>query len=126
MVPRLSHLSLAACFAMPAFAEEMATGDELYAAIVGNTILGVLQDKTYASYYGMDGRVLTDFDSTDDSRTADIVGTWKIEGDRFCTSYSADDPICMEVRLDGDKITFFMYGMEQSTSTILRDNPHGL
>lgn len=112
--------------ALPAPAEIMSTGDALSGAISGNTISGASAGKTYASYYAEDGRVLTDLDTKDGRLAADIVGTWSIVDHSFCTNYGTGDPVCMEARLQGHEVTFFMYGMEQNTSQILPGNPFGL
>jgi hypothetical protein len=103
-------------FASPAFADGLATGDEIKAALSGNTVMGsMVASGAYNEYYAEDGII----------RAVDYEGAWTVEGNTMCFSYGGGDPICWNVRLQGDQVTWVSGETEEGTGTILPGNPNG-
>jgi hypothetical protein len=106
--------AIAVLLATPALAGEMATADQIRAAIVGNTVQGDMSDGTaYTEFYGADGTI----------KGKDYSGTWTFDADRMCFAYGAD-PICFDVAIAGDKVTWMSGGAPAGTGTILPGNPN--
>ena len=111
------RLTLAALLAVstPAFAESMATGAEISAAISGNTVQGSMSDSgAYTEFYAADGSI----------KGKDYSGEWTVEGDTMCFCYG-DAPDCWNVRLKGDAVTWVQDGEDGGTGTIIAGNPDG-
>ncbi|TAG30472.1 MAG: hypothetical protein EAZ40_01455 [Rhodobacterales bacterium] len=106
-----------AALACPAFAETLATGPEIAAAISGNTIDGTATGQgPYVEYYGKDGTI----------RGYDYSGRWSIQGDLLCVSEVTK--LCMAVRINGDLLTWVNDGEggeDGATMQILPGNPYG-
>ena len=101
--------------ALPAAAQDAATGDAIRAAISGNTVQGAMSDATaYTEFY--EARVLI--------KGKDYTGTWTIDGDRMCFSYGTDAATCFGVRIAADQVTWLKDGAETGTGTILAGNPN--
>jgi hypothetical protein len=103
-------------FVSPAFAEGVATGEEIRAALSGNTVMGSMAASgAYSEFYAANGTI----------RAVDYAGEWSINGDQMCFSYGGGDPICWNVRLSGDQVTWVSGETEEGTGTILPGNPNG-
>jgi len=97
-----------------AFGADIATGDQIRAAISGNTVQGSMVDAgAYTEFYAADGTI----------RGKDYTGTWMIEGDAMCFAYG-EAPACWAVRLSGDQVTWVKDGKDDGTGTILAGNPN--
>jgi len=100
--------------AMPAFAQSLATGEEIAAAIAGNTVQGSMLDSgAYTEFYQADGVI----------KGADYTGKWSIEGDQMCFDYG-DGADCWSVRLDGTSVTWVKDGADNGTGTVVTGNPN--
>ena len=111
------RLTLAAllAFSAPAFAETMATGAEISAAISGKTVQGSMAEAgVYTEFYAADGTI----------KGKDYTGKWTVEGDTMCFSYD-DAPDCWNMRLKGDAVTWVQDGKDGGTGTIVAGNPNG-
>jgi hypothetical protein len=100
--------------ALPAFADALATGDEITAAIAGNTVQGdMMSSGAYTEFYQADGVI----------RGKDYTGQWTVEGDQMCFDYG-DGPDCWSVRISGQEVTWVKDGADDGTGTILTGNPN--
>jgi hypothetical protein len=99
----------------PAFAA--ATGQEIRAAIAGNTIQGNMDASgPYAEFYDASGAI----------KGKDYVGQWNVEGDLMCFVYPNTPKQCWNVDINGDQVRWIKNGASQGTGTIIRGNPSGL
>ena len=112
------HALLAALLfaALPAAAQDAATGDTIRAAVTGNTVQGAMSDATaYTEFYEAGGV----------SKGKDYTGAWTIDGDTMCFAYGTDPATCFGVRIVADQVTWLSEGAESGTGTILPGNPNG-
>ncbi len=109
---------LAACAALvtsPAFAEGLASGDEIKAAIAGNTVQGSMVDAgAYTEFYGTDGTIQGD----------GYTGAWSIADNQMCFDYG-EGTNCWSVRIAGENVTWVKDGKDDGTGTIVAGNPNG-
>lgn len=92
-----------------------ATGDQIKAAIAGNTVQGsMLTSGAYTEFYGADGVI----------KGKDYTGKWRINGDAMCFTYGQDPEGCYTVRIDGDQVTWVKDGKDDGTGTIVKGNPN--
>ena len=99
----------------PAFAA--ATGNEIRAAISGNTVQGNMDASgPYVEFYGADGAI----------KGTDYVGQWSVEGDLMCFVYPNTPKQCWNVNINGDQVRWIKNGASQGTGTIIHGNPNGL
>jgi hypothetical protein len=98
-----------------AFAGSMATGDQISAAISGNTVQGsMVASGVYTEFYGADGVI----------KGKDYAGKWRVNADTMCFQYGEDPEACWQVKLDGDQVTWVKDGKDDGTGTILKGNPN--
>ena len=98
-----------------AFAAGTATGDQINAAISGNTVQGsMIASGVYTEFYGADGVI----------KGKDYTGKWRIAGDTMCFQYGQDPEACWQVRLVGDQVTWVKDGKDDGTGTIVKGNPN--
>jgi hypothetical protein len=108
-------LSLLAAPAM-AMSQDLATGDQITAALTGNTVIGSMAASgAYTEFYAEDGKI----------RAADYEGAWTVQGDTMCFTYGDAAPTCWGVRLNGDQVTWVSDAADEGTGTILPGNPNG-
>ena len=106
---------LALCLATPALADTHATGDQITAAIAGNTVQGSMTTSgAYTEFYAADGAI----------RGKDYAGSWTVEGDKMCFAYGADPATCFGVRIAGDQVIWVGATGDEGTGTILPGNPN--
>ncbi len=68
-----------------AWAADPATGDQITAAISGNTVQGsMVASGPYAEFYGEDGII----------KGKDYTGKWRVEADTMCFQYGTDPESC--------------------------------
>lgn len=92
-----------------------ATGDQITAAISGNTVQGsMIASGAYTEFYGADGVI----------KGKDYAGKWRVSGDTMCFQYGQDPESCWTVRLDGDQVTWVKDGKDDGTGTIVKGNPN--
>jgi len=97
----------------PAFA---ATGDEIRAAISGNTVQGNMDSSgPYAEFYDASGTI----------KGKDYTGKWTVEGDAMCFEYDGTPKDCWNVELSGDQVRWLKDGASQGTGTIVKGNANG-
>ncbi len=97
-----------------ALSAELATGDQIRAAIAGNTVQGsMVASGVYTEFYAADGTI----------RGKDYTGTWTIDGDSMCFAYG-EAPACWAVRIAGDQVTWVKDGKDDGTGTIVAGNPN--
>lgn len=102
--------------ASSAAAQDLATADQIRAAIVGNTVMGSMAASgAYTEFYAGDGTI----------RAVDYAGRWAIDGNAMCFTYGDDPATCWGVRLAGDQVTWVVNGADEGTGTILSGNPNG-
>ncbi|MGL4320915.1 MAG: hypothetical protein ACRCS3_08635 [Paracoccaceae bacterium] len=100
----------------PAMAQDLATGDQIKAALTGNTVIGsMVASGAYTEFYAADGKI----------RAADYEGVWSVRENAMCFSYGGADPTCWNVRLQGDQVTWVSGDADEGTGTILPGNPNG-
>lgn len=99
-------------------ASATASGEEIAAALAGNTVKGSMTESgAYEEFYAPDGLV----------KGEDFSGTWRIDGDSMCIKYDNDDDnseTCWQVKLDGGEVTWLNDGEEQGTGVIVEGNPN--
>lgn len=106
---------LAIVFAVPAMAQDLATGDAIKAAIAGNTVQGSMTASgAYTEFYAADGAI----------KGKDYTGTWTVEADKMCFAYGTDPATCYGVKLAGDQVTWVGASGDEGTGTILPGNPN--
>lgn len=100
--------------ATPAFADTHATGDQIRAAVSGNTVQGSMSATgAYTEFYAADGTI----------KGQGYAGTWTIEGDTMCFAYG-EAPECWQAAIAGDQITWIKDGATGGTGTIVAGNPN--
>ena len=98
-----------------ALAGATATGDQINAAISGNTVQGsMIASGAYTEFYGADGVI----------KGKDYTGKWCVNGDTMCFQYGQDPEACWQVKLDGDQVTWMKEGKEDGTGIIVKRNPN--
>ena len=98
-----------------AWAADTATGDQIKAAVSGNTVQGsMIASGAYAEFYGADGAI----------KGKDYSGKWRIDGDKMCFDYGTDPEACWNVKIEGDHVTWLNDGKEDGTGTIVKGNPN--
>ena len=113
----MKHLICAAALALaaaPALAADLASGDQITAAISGNTVQGSMIDAgAYTEFYDADGSI----------KGEGYGGKWTVEGDEMCFDYG-EGASCWGVRIDGDMVTWVKDGKDDGTGTIVAGNPN--
>jgi len=117
-VLRLTVTSLAfgllTLIATPALAD-MATGDQIKAAITGNTVQGSMDSSgAYTEFYAEDGTAFG----------KDYKAAWSVEGDTMCWVYDGSPKDCWGVEVAGDQVKWVKDGKAQGTGTIVKGNPN--
>jgi hypothetical protein len=103
----------AVLMAAPAFAQDLATGDAIKAAVSGNTIQGSMTSSgPYAEFYAEDGTVKGD----------GYTAVWAIVGDTMCWTYEGAEQDCWGVKINADQVTWIKDGAEGGTGTIVAGN----
>lgn len=106
--------ALAAFAALPASAQTLASGDQIKAAIAGNTVQGnMLAAGAYTEFYQADGVI----------KGADYTGKWSVKDDQMCFDYG-EGASCWSVQLKADAVTWIKDGVEDGTGTIVAGNPN--
>jgi hypothetical protein len=106
----------ASLLSSPAFAQDLASGDQIRAALSGNTVVGSMAASgAYTEFYAVDGTI----------RSADYAGRWTIEGDMMCFAYGEDPATCWGVRLSGDQVSWLVNGAVEGSGAIVAGNPNG-
>jgi len=99
---------------MPAFAQTLATADQITAAIGGNTVQGsMVAAGAYTEFYQADGVI----------KGADYTGAWTVKDDQMCFDYG-EGADCWSVRIEGDAVTWVKDGADGGTGTIVAGNPN--
>jgi len=113
----MKNIYFAAFMVMTPFAgvaETFVTGDQITAAIVGNTVQGsMVESGAYAEFYQADGVI----------KGADYTGKWSTKDNQMCFDYG-DGVDCLSVRIAGDAVTWVSDGADDGTGTILQGNPN--
>lgn len=98
-----------------ALAGALATGEQISAAISGNTVQGsMIASGAYTEFYGADGVI----------KGKDYSGKWRVNGDTMCFQYGQDPEACWQVRLEGNQVTWVKDGKDDGTGTIVTGNPN--
>lgn len=99
-----------------AVAQQMAKGDQIKAAVSGNTIQGVMTDTgAYTEFYDADGTI----------RGKEYTGTWSTEGDSMCFAYEGSEKSCWQAAITGDQVQWLRDGKPAGGGTILTGNVNG-
>jgi len=106
--------SLLVLTSMPAFAQTLATGEQITAAIGGNTVQGSMLDAgAYTEFYQADGVI----------KGADYTGKWTIKDNQMCFDYG-EGADCWSVRIEGEAVTWVKDSKDGGTGTIVAGNPN--
>lgn len=106
---------LAMLTAGEAAAADLATKEQVHAALSGNTVMGSMNDgSTYAEYYAADGTVHAD----------GYTGYWAVLGDRACFTYDNVAVECWHLKLEGNFVSWVQGGRLDGTGSLLRGNPN--
>jgi hypothetical protein len=101
--------------ATPAFAQDLASGDAIKAAISDNTVQGsMLSSGAYTEFYAADGTI----------KGKDYTAKWTVEGDAMCFTYEGAAPDCWQVKIAGEAVTWVKDGVDGGTGTIVAGNPN--
>jgi hypothetical protein len=78
------------------------SGDQIRETLIGNTLSGVEDGKSYSEHLNPDGTI------SGRSASGSYSGRWRISGNRICFLYAegSTKSDCTEVSLDGDRITW--------------------
>jgi uncharacterized Zn ribbon protein len=94
---------------------DMAKGDQILAAISGNTVQGSMDASgAYTEFYAADGTVFG----------KDYKAKWSVEGDTMCWVYDGSPKDCWGAELSGDQVKWVKDGKAQGTGTVLKGNPN--
>jgi hypothetical protein len=97
-----------------AVAETSATGEQITAAIGGNTVQGsMVEAGAYTEFYQTDGII----------KGADYTGKWSVKDDKMCFDYG-EGASCWAVRIESDAVTWLKDGVDDGTGTIVAGNPN--
>ena len=117
---RISRTGAAGLFAValaatPALAADPITGDQIEDMLIGNTVVGEMNDgHDYAEFYAPGGVVIAE----------DYHAQWSIEGDEMCFDYSRADKSCFGVAVDMGKVQWLDDGEVVGEGHVLPGNPH--
>jgi hypothetical protein len=96
-------------------ADATASGEEIAAALAGNTVKGSMKESgAYQEFYSPDGEI----------KGEDFSGKWRIDGDSMCITYDGDPETCWQLKLDGGDVTWLTDGEEEGTGVIVEGNPN--
>jgi len=106
------------------FGAVLTTEDEIRQAIVGNTVSGIEDGKSYTEYYQPDGSV------HGEDPEGPYVGEWRIAGRHFCTRHFDEDHSmsaweCMGVDINGSHFAWIEDG-ERYEAQLVPGNPNKL
>jgi hypothetical protein len=102
-------------FSGSAWAEGTATGEQIAAAITGNTVQGsMIASGAYTEFYDSDGVI----------KGKDYTGKWRVNADTMCFQYGSDPEGCWQVKITGDQVTWVKNGKDDGTGTIVKGNPN--
>ncbi len=96
------------------------TGKAAWETVVGNTLTGRIDGKTYHDLYRKDGKLVS---LLDDEVT---TGKWFLEGEKVCTKYPDEDKDCHTVVAVGRTVTMTDAKGKGFRATLLRGNPKDL
>lgn len=122
---KITTLSLAVAAALmlagPAAWAQAAPADKLtgmaaWTALVGNTVVGKIEDKDFTDYYQSDGTVK----SMMDNQVA--AGKWSLEGDKICFVYPDEPKECYAIEVAGETATFVDKAGGSIRAQILKGN----
>ena len=123
---RVAMLGLAGLFALtgPSVGAVLTTEDQLRKAVIGNTVSGVEDGKSYTEYFRSDGFI------HGEDHEGPYVGEWRIAGPEICTRYFEEDHSmsaweCAGVDIDGSHFAWTKDG-ERNAAQLLPGNPDKL
>lgn len=97
-----------------AFAETLATENQIMTAVSGNTVQGnMVAAGAYTEFYQADGVI----------RGADYTGQWSVKENQMCFDYG-EGADCWSVRIAGLAVTWGKAGADGGTGTIVAGNPN--
>lgn len=99
---------------LPAFAQDLATGDAIKAAIAGKTVQGSMVDSgAYTEFYAEDGTI----------RGSGYTGKWTVQDNAMCFDYG-EGADCWGVKIAGDSVTWVKDGADVGSGTLVAGNPN--
>jgi hypothetical protein len=96
------------------------TGEEAWNGVIGNTLTGRLDGKTYHLLIRKDGTASRLHDGEIEP------GKWKAEDDKVCLKIGDDDRACYSVVTSGRTVTLTDSGGRGFRATLLTGNPRDL
>lgn len=95
---------------------ETLSGEDIESTLIGNTVVGVMDDgHDYVEYYVQGGLILAE----------DYMAQWSIEDDRMCFDYSRADKTCFGVGLQRGEVVWMQDGEAVGKGHILDGNAYG-
>ena len=98
-----------------AYATDMATGEEMTAAMAGKTFQGSMISDRFAEYYAPDGTI----------RGEGYDGSWRIDDDRMCFAYGGGEEACWHLHINGPAVTLYKDGEVDGAGMLVEGNPYG-
>jgi hypothetical protein len=105
------------------------TGEDIKKEIVGNSLIGIEKGETYVEYLSPDGTI------SGLAESGFYRGAWRVDGDKICVLYDADEPgdsaktwDCEPIARKGENIYWSdsVAADEPSEATLLAGNPKKL
>jgi hypothetical protein len=96
------------------------SGKAAWDTVVGNTLTGRLDGKTYHDFYRKDGKLV----SLQEGEIS--TGKWSLEGEKVCIKYPDEDKDCYTVVALGRTVTMTDAKGKGFRATLLRGNPKDL
>jgi hypothetical protein len=109
---------------MPAVAhsKDLSNDEQIREALIGNTLSGVEEGKSYVEFLQPDGRI------DGEEREGRYTGHWQIAKGQICFSYDDDDKAtnwdCVKVGIEGSRIVWIDKG-ERTYANLIAGNPNG-
>ena len=108
LLPTLCFVAMA----VPAVAQDRATGAQIEALLSGNTLQGCGEKICYAEYYEEDGTIRAD----------GYVGKWKVDGNQGCMDYG-EGFSCWTVLIDENANIWYKDGSVSAAGLMVPGNP---
>jgi hypothetical protein len=105
-----------------AYSKYLSNDDQIREALIGNTISGVEEGKSFVEFLQPDGRI------DGEQRDGRYTGHWQIAKGQICFSYDEDNRAtkwdCVKVAIEGSRIVWIDKG-ERSYAKLIVGNPYG-
>ena len=110
----LGGLSMVALGTSAVSAAEMASRNEISAAVSDKTLQGSMLSDTFSEFYAADGSIKGD----------GYGGKWTVTDEGMCFSYDGGPASCWGVELNGPALTLYKDGVVDGTGILVDGNPN--